>query len=110
MSAKEMFEELGYECKITETLGGKKLITYSEEEFLGEIGVSVIITFYKEIFTIRHYYIEAGRRSKMDDGMGISYDLLQAINKQVEELRDSPLNNLCSIKHVTVYSGKYGIE
>lgn len=110
MSAKEMFENLGYECEIIETFGGKKLITYSEEESFGEIGIVIAITFYKEIFTIRYYYIEAGRRLKMDDGMGISYDLLQAINKQAEELRDSPLDTLCSIKHVTGYSGKYGIE
>lgn len=110
MSAKEMFEELGYEQKILEALGGGKSISYSREEFLGEIGVGTIITFYKEDFIISHYYIDASRRSSMVSGIEISYDLLQAINKQAEELRDSPLDTMCSIRQANVYSGKCGIE
>lgn len=110
MSAKEMFEELGYEQKILEALGGGKSISYSREEFFGEIGVGTIITFYKEDFIISHYYIDDSRRSSMVSGLEISYDLLQAINKQAEELRDSPLDNLCSIRQANVYSGKCGIE
>ena len=46
----------------------------------------------------------------MVSGIEISYDLLQAISKQAEELRDSPLDNLCSIIQANVYSGKCGIE
>ena len=41
MSAKEMFEKLGYEQKILEALGVGKFISYSREEFVGEIGVGI---------------------------------------------------------------------
>jgi len=75
MSAKEMFEELGYE--------------YKESYFNNKLNRIIITDDYKYsthiIFAIENQSIKA--TLKNDQAGWVSMKLLKAINKQVEELR-----------------------
>ena len=73
MSAKEMFEELDFQWKET-----KDIIEYSKSSFKHFTFLAKEkITFYKEDY-FRYFHL--------DGIFQISEDLLQAINKQIEEL------------------------
>lgn len=77
-SAKEMFEELGYE----ETLNNEYTLCYSKKIFISDI---YKIEFYKNIKEfICHWYSD----SPFEDAHPFEVNMkeLQAINKQVEEL------------------------
>ena len=72
MSAKEMFEELGYHFDKNKFDEDNDILTYR-----ADYDMVSNITFYKEgIYSITIY----------DTGEKISNELLQAINKQIEEL------------------------
>lgn len=84
MTAKEMFEKLGY--KQDETFD-KELISYiSVQHFCGERHFGITFNTQFKSFHLWHFgYDEKGH---CDNGMNIAVNmkLLQAINKQVEEL------------------------
>ena len=72
MSAKEMFEELGYHFDKNKFDEDNDILTYR-----ADYDIVSNITFYKEgIYSITIY----------DTGKKISNELLEAINKQAEEL------------------------
>lgn len=72
MSAKEMFEELGYHFDKNKFDEDNDILTYR-----ADYDMVSNITFYKEgIYSITIY----------DTGEKISNELLKAINKQIEEL------------------------
>ena len=79
MSAKEMFEKLGYKEKINYTYD------FIEYDKIDETHTSEIV-FFKGDKTIQAYKYENWKGE--DDGYALSITLeeLQAINKQVEEL------------------------
>lgn len=85
MTAKEMFEKLGYKC-----LGGSDYIAikYYKQEKQGEYysNYDIDITFYCTSKTVSVVANEYGKRSYKLAIMDIDMELLQAINKQVEEL------------------------
>lgn len=87
MSAKEMFEKLGYEDRTYENIIGEKIISYSIKENHGYFEAVGVITFNKYGFKIENYKIENGKASICHGVAFISYVLFQAINKQIEELR-----------------------
>lgn len=76
MSAKEMFEELGYKLKYK----NKYVIMYIKPDvILNEVLPLDLYQYYKIIINIQYQFIEKY-------GSSISFEELQAINKQVEEL------------------------
>lgn len=86
MSAKEMFEKLGYKDRTYENLVGKKIISYSKKINYIYCDIIGVITFDQYGFRIENYKIENGKASICHGVAFISCDLLRAINKQVEEL------------------------
>ena len=84
-SAKEMFEELGYIC-----LGGSDYIAikYYKREKQGESHSTydIDITFYSNSKTVAAIANEYSKKNYKLEVMDIDMKLLQAINKQVEEL------------------------
>lgn len=75
MSAKEMFEELGYECKIAKFKGDIINI-----EYIGDDEYSSNIRFNLENKSFNVWYGEN------EYSGGITMEIYKAINKQVEEL------------------------
>ena len=76
MSAKDMFEKLGYKIQYI----SKKQIVYKQEHSFGDSKQIIINNFSN---TDRGFYINY---SVENQGGYISFKELQAINKQVEEL------------------------
>ena len=85
MSAREMFEKLGYKC-----LGGSDYIAikYYKRVKQGEYysTFDIDITFYSTSKTVSVVANECGKNKYKLGIMDIDMELLQAINKQVEEL------------------------
>lgn len=85
MTAKEIFELLGYELveKDKEKIVyEKELLTEYDAQCLIRISFHLDSQYYDA--SIAYHYIRSGHESK--DGAAVSMQLLAAINKQVEEL------------------------
>lgn len=89
MSAKEMFEKLGYEYKIVDDfVKGKYVKCTREIHITDEPYINVkVITFALNAFIIKNYLIDNLKYTffKSINNISINYDELQAINKQLEE-------------------------
>lgn len=95
MTAKEMFEELGYEQKIHKSdlhpsCDGIQYIKKDPEErmeFTGMVTTKVIEFYYmhKEILIATTYKHRSGTESKSDSGV-LSLEEFKAVQKQTEEL------------------------
>lgn len=90
MSAKEMFEKLGYEYEVIDDFVKGKYVKCTREIHITDepyINVTVI-TFALNAFVIRNYLIDNLKNTlfKSIKNISIGYDELQAINKQIEEL------------------------
>lgn len=87
MSAKEMFEELGYKQQINYDENGKiKNITYSKNKTkdFSKIRVEYIFSRTKS-FVARRYYVK-GKDTRIYTGISIPFEHYKAINKQIKEL------------------------
>ena len=76
MSAKEMFEELGYKLAYK----NKYEVKYKKPDEVNEFVPKEFASFYEIVISFRYKTIYKKRSY-------ITFDELQAINKQVEELR-----------------------
>lgn len=92
MTAKEMFEKLGYEfCEIDDEIKGNVFYYLKATHYPNKIDTKTInfrkITFFLNGFEIEEWLTDAYiNRIKNIDNQFIDFKLLQAINKQISEL------------------------
>jgi len=85
MSAKEMFEELGFKQTICINMNLKEHRQIEYENIYEEY-IKITISFFDDSFYAQLYYKEDGVVFKNVGGCAIYKELLDAINKQCQEL------------------------